>query len=142
MPNSEWPQVWSDYIKDAAVQDCTPEWLLWNRLVQVERERDERAAAFRESIARLDANILFICRERDEALKEVEASHESDKRARGFNCTLMKERDEAREACAKLCEPMVGDSDGSGFQDGWQEGKQWCVNAIRSMNQVGGNDAQ
>ena len=28
---SEWPQVWSDCIKDAAVEGCTPEWLLWNR---------------------------------------------------------------------------------------------------------------
>ena len=44
-----WPEIWSECIKDAAIKECTPEFLLYERLrtalADAERQRDEADAA-------------------------------------------------------------------------------------------------
>jgi hypothetical protein len=62
LSDSTWPQVWSECIKDAAVQGCTPEWLLWQRIAALEESLVATQEALREAIA--DARA--IAEERDE----------------------------------------------------------------------------
>lgn len=38
---------------------------------------------------------------------------------------------EQRERDAATCEPLIGESDGSAYEDGVVAGKAWCVGAIR-----------
>jgi hypothetical protein len=84
-----WPQVWSGCIKDAAVQNCTPEWLLWKRITALEAERDEARNVCEQLSARTEAAELgekVLTAERDEARKHPGAD---DSRVAAINDAVM-----------------------------------------------------
>jgi hypothetical protein len=57
---------------------------------------------------------------------EVEAAADRERAAFRRGAEL------AREACAKLCDSLVGDSDGSAYDDGFTAGLDRCAAAIRA----------
>jgi hypothetical protein len=96
-----WPQVWSGCIKDAAVQNCTPEWLLWKRITALEAERDEARMEIVRRNADMDGHPGMCCGQCVKAIVVAETERDRFKQQRDNEAWM-------HAACLSIAEGAPG----------------------------------